>query len=162
MWQGCLWKILQAASCKAALVQPKCIRWRWTWDVGQAQGMNIWWRGWGKKILTLNFKRECGYQFTNKLEGMFNDMKLSSEMGGLFKDHLESAMEVLFLLWLKTIPCHWLPHRTLETGYWHLCHCAYINILAHESIFISQMHLATRSTASLQSIRAILFQPTQR
>ncbi|CDH58031.1 cullin-domain-containing protein [Lichtheimia corymbifera JMRC:FSU:9682] len=38
-------------------------------------------------------KRECGYQFTNKLEGMFNDMKLSSEMGGLFKDHLESAME---------------------------------------------------------------------
>ncbi|KAI8992081.1 Cullin [Mycotypha africana] len=34
-------------------------------------------------------KRECGYQFTNKLEGMFNDMKLSAEMNSQFKDYLE-------------------------------------------------------------------------
>ncbi|KAI8344876.1 Cullin [Choanephora cucurbitarum] len=33
-------------------------------------------------------KRECGYQFTNKLEGMFNDMRLSSEMNGYFKEFL--------------------------------------------------------------------------
>lgn len=46
MWQGCLWTILQAASCKTALVQPKRIRWRWTWHVGKAQGMDIWWREW--------------------------------------------------------------------------------------------------------------------
>ncbi|KAI7870829.1 Cullin [Spinellus fusiger] len=32
-------------------------------------------------------KRECGYQFTNKLEGMFNDIKLSSEMDTQFKDY---------------------------------------------------------------------------
>ncbi|KAI9024955.1 Cullin [Phycomyces nitens] len=31
-------------------------------------------------------KRECGYQFTNKLEGMFNDIKLSAEMDIQFKD----------------------------------------------------------------------------
>lgn len=59
-----------------------------------------------KKILIWNFKRECGYQFTNKLEGMFNDMKLSSEMGGLFKDHLENAMEVSIHLLLKKIQYH--------------------------------------------------------
>ncbi|KAI8371040.1 Cullin [Blakeslea trispora] len=35
-------------------------------------------------------KRECGYQFTNKLEGMFNDMRLSSEMNGYFKEFLDS------------------------------------------------------------------------
>ncbi|KAI8974297.1 Cullin 3 [Pilobolus umbonatus] len=38
-------------------------------------------------------KRECGYQFTNKLEGMFNDMKLSSEMNGYFKDHLDKSID---------------------------------------------------------------------
>ncbi|CEP08220.1 hypothetical protein [Parasitella parasitica] len=36
-------------------------------------------------------KRECGYQFTNKLEGMFNDMKLSTEMSIAFKEHLEKS-----------------------------------------------------------------------
>ncbi|KAI8066220.1 Cullin [Gilbertella persicaria] len=35
-------------------------------------------------------KRECGYQFTNKLEGMFNDMRLSAEMNGFFKEFLDS------------------------------------------------------------------------
>ncbi|ORZ13252.1 Cullin [Absidia repens] len=36
-------------------------------------------------------KRECGYQFTNKLEGMFNDMRLSAEMNTQFKEHRERA-----------------------------------------------------------------------
>ncbi|KAI9315665.1 Cullin [Dichotomocladium elegans] len=38
-------------------------------------------------------KRECGYQFTNKLEGMFNDMKLSSEMGSQFKEYLDNGIK---------------------------------------------------------------------
>ncbi|KAI8146282.1 Cullin [Fennellomyces sp. T-0311] len=37
-------------------------------------------------------KRECGYQFTNKLEGMFNDMKLSAEMSGQFKEFADQAV----------------------------------------------------------------------
>ncbi|KAI9472899.1 Cullin [Zychaea mexicana] len=37
-------------------------------------------------------KRECGYQFTNKLEGMFNDMRLSAEMSGQFKEYAEQAI----------------------------------------------------------------------
>lgn len=34
-------------------------------------------------------KVECGYQFTSKLEGMFNDMKLSQDIIGGYKEHLE-------------------------------------------------------------------------
>ncbi|KAI8344722.1 Cullin [Chlamydoabsidia padenii] len=36
-------------------------------------------------------KRECGYQFTNKLEGMFNDMRLSAEMNTQFKEYQERS-----------------------------------------------------------------------
>ncbi|KAF8920321.1 Cullin [Mucidula mucida] len=34
-------------------------------------------------------KVECGYQFTQKLEGMFNDMKLSNDTMDAFRTHLE-------------------------------------------------------------------------
>ena len=33
-------------------------------------------------------KVECGYQFTQKLEGMFHDMKLSSDTMEAYRDHL--------------------------------------------------------------------------
>ena len=33
-------------------------------------------------------KVECGYQFTHKLEGMFNDMKLSTEIMEGYREHL--------------------------------------------------------------------------
>ncbi|KAG1141121.1 hypothetical protein G6F37_011174 [Rhizopus arrhizus] len=36
-------------------------------------------------------KRECGCQFTNKLEGMFKDMKLSVDMNNQFKDYLSTT-----------------------------------------------------------------------
>ncbi|KAI9249557.1 Cullin [Sporodiniella umbellata] len=44
-----------------------------------------------EKGMLSKLKRECGYQFTNKLEGMFNDMRLSSEMNGQFKDYLDKT-----------------------------------------------------------------------
>ena len=34
-------------------------------------------------------KVECGHQFTQKLEGMFNDMKLSAETMEGYRGHLE-------------------------------------------------------------------------
>ncbi|CAO3648248.1 unnamed protein product [Cunninghamella echinulata] len=37
-------------------------------------------------------KRECGYQFTNKLEGMFNDIRLSTEMNANYKEYLERSV----------------------------------------------------------------------
>lgn len=35
-------------------------------------------------------KVECGYQFTQKLEGMFNDMKISSETMQDYRQHLQN------------------------------------------------------------------------
>ncbi|KAF8842115.1 Cullin-domain-containing protein [Paxillus ammoniavirescens] len=36
-------------------------------------------------------KIECGYQFTQKLEGMFNDMKISHETMQAYRDYLENT-----------------------------------------------------------------------
>ncbi|KIK96146.1 hypothetical protein PAXRUDRAFT_826271 [Paxillus rubicundulus Ve08.2h10] len=36
-------------------------------------------------------KIECGYQFTQKLEGMFNDMKISQETMQAYRDYLENT-----------------------------------------------------------------------
>lgn len=36
-------------------------------------------------------KVECGYQFTQKLEGMFHDMKLSAEMMQQYRSYLEKT-----------------------------------------------------------------------
>jgi cullin 3 len=36
-------------------------------------------------------KVECGYQFTQKLEGMFHDIKLSDDTMVLYKKHLNST-----------------------------------------------------------------------
>jgi cullin 3 len=36
-------------------------------------------------------KVECGHQFTQKLEGMFNDMKLSTETMDGYRAHLEGT-----------------------------------------------------------------------
>lgn len=39
-------------------------------------------------------KVECGYQFTQKLEGMFHDMKLSADAMDAYKTHLENTTTV--------------------------------------------------------------------
>lgn len=36
-------------------------------------------------------KVECGYQFTQKLEGMFNDMKISAETMQIYRQHLQNT-----------------------------------------------------------------------
>ena len=36
-------------------------------------------------------KIECGTQFTQKLEGMFNDMRLSAETMDAYRDHLANT-----------------------------------------------------------------------
>lgn len=45
-------------------------------------------------------KVECGYQFTQKLEGMFHDIKISAETMTLYKSHIASSLSSvrLFLL----------------------------------------------------------------
>lgn len=40
-----------------------------------------------ERSIILKLKTECGYQFTSKLEGMFNDMKTSADTMERFKQH---------------------------------------------------------------------------
>lgn len=52
-------------------------------------------------------KVECGYQFTQKLEGMFHDMKISSDTMDEFRAHLEKpgidvSVRILSFKWLLT------------------------------------------------------------
>eukprot|EP01101_Sappina_pedata_P006463 TRINITY_DN3204_c0_g1_i1.p1 TRINITY_DN3204_c0_g1~~TRINITY_DN3204_c0_g1_i1.p1 ORF type:complete len:755 (-),score=227.71 TRINITY_DN3204_c0_g1_i1:56-2320(-) len=54
-------------------------------------------------------KTECGYQFTSKLEGMFNDMQLSAKTMEGFKTFLADSMETL------TVD---LNVQVLTTGFW--------------------------------------------
>lgn len=39
-------------------------------------------------------KAECGYQFTSKLEGMFNDMRISRDMRDTYKSHKKNIMAI--------------------------------------------------------------------
>ena len=40
-----------------------------------------------ERAMVSQLKAECGYQFTSKLEGMFNDMRISRDMQDAFKTH---------------------------------------------------------------------------
>lgn len=42
-----------------------------------------------EKSFILKLKTECGYQFTSKIEGMFNDMRTSRDTMSAFRSHLE-------------------------------------------------------------------------
>lgn len=54
-------------------------------------------------------KVECGYQFTQKLEGMFHDMKISSDTMQAYQKHLENT--TVFC------PCPVIPHHcSFATG----------------------------------------------
>lgn len=40
-----------------------------------------------ERAMVSQLKAECGYQFTSKLEGMFNDMRISKDMRDSYKNH---------------------------------------------------------------------------
>jgi len=43
-----------------------------------------------ERAMVSQLKAECGYQFTSKLEGMFNDMRISRDMRDAYKAHKRS------------------------------------------------------------------------
>lgn len=50
-----------------------------------------------EKSMIAKLKTECGYQWTNKLEGMFKDVQMSKELGERFKkDHREQLQNMDF------------------------------------------------------------------
>lgn len=55
-----------------------------------------------ERNMIAKLKTECGYQFTSKLEGMFTDMKLSSDAMEGFKNYLRNLQVSFLKLFLKT------------------------------------------------------------
>lgn len=64
-----------------------------------------------ERNMITKLKTECGYQFTSKLEGMFTDMKLSSDTMERFKSYIRNLQENP----LKGID---LSVYVLTTGFW--------------------------------------------
>jgi len=56
-------------------------------------------------------KTECGYQFTSKLEGMFTDMKVSTDTMANFKNHVKNLAD-------NPLGGIDLSVNVLTTGYW--------------------------------------------
>jgi len=46
-----------------------------------------------EKAFIVRLKTECGYQYTSKIEGMFNDMRVSRDAMRLFRKHLASLQK---------------------------------------------------------------------
>lgn len=47
-----------------------------------------------ERAMVSQLKAECGYQFTSKLEGMFNDMRISRDMRSSYKAHAKSPVDM--------------------------------------------------------------------
>ncbi|KAL1522667.1 hypothetical protein AB1Y20_017645 [Prymnesium parvum] len=62
-----------------------------------------------ERSMIAKLKHECGYQFTSKLEGMFNDMKLSADTQEGFKQSLGGSSKVGGIE---------LMVHVLTTGFW--------------------------------------------
>ena len=63
-----------------------------------------------ERAMVSQLKAECGYQFTSKLEGMFNDMRISKDMRDAYNTHKRSAERGP-----KTID---IEVDVLTNGYW--------------------------------------------
>jgi len=68
-----------------------------------------------EKAMVSQLKAECGYQFTSKLEGMFNDMRISKDTRDAYKHHVKTTA-----VSAKTASNHGVDIEVdvLTTGYW--------------------------------------------
>jgi len=67
-----------------------------------------------ERAMITKLKTECGFQFTSKIEGMFTDMKTSTDTMGGFRQHLSSQAEFAD----GKIGNVELNVQVLTTGYW--------------------------------------------
>lgn len=80
--------------------------------------------------LLAKLKIECGYQFTQKLEGMFHDMKISVDTQNAYKEYLTKATVRKFLGVEK---CVTFLNELIATFHRIVSHDYDIDILANES-----------------------------
>lgn len=84
-------------------------------------------------------KVECGYQFTQKLEGMFHDMKISADMMQMYRTHLDQT----------TPPKVDLSVTVMTSGYWPISQspspCILPNELVQRCKSFEQFYLSRHS-----------------
>jgi len=115
-----------------------------------------------EKQMVALLKAECGYQFTSKLEGMFNDMRISKDVREKFRTYKQNAV--------VKAPVD-LEVDVLTTGYWpsqNVKQCILPNIVEtakeHFLAYYLRSHtgrkLSWQTNSGSADIRAN-FQPTQ-
>ncbi|GAO49699.1 hypothetical protein G7K_3845-t1 [Saitoella complicata NRRL Y-17804] len=77
---------------------------------------------WGRTVsddaergMIAKMKMEMGYNFTNKLEGMFKDMRLSAEVVDEYKKHMEGQERAIEMTPQILTSTHWPPVVARET-----------------------------------------------
>lgn len=100
-------------------------------------------------------KVECGYQFTQKLEGMFQDMKISSDTMQAYRRHLENTTVCLILLFLKIVftlgqaPEVEISVTVMTSTFWPMSHspatCILPEILTKSCRSFEQFYLSRHS-----------------
>ena len=84
-------------------------------------------------------KVECGYQFTQKLEGMFHDMKLSADTMEAYRDAI-SKNDMVYFQARRLTAIAMTNLFVLDTGHRHNRHRDDLDILAHVT-YCSAVHL---------------------
>ncbi|KAI5989644.1 Cullin [Pisolithus orientalis] len=89
-------------------------------------------------------KIECGYQFTQKLEGMFQDMKISSDTMQAYRKHLENT----------TAPAIEISVTVMTSTFWPMTHsgatCVLPEILTKACKSFEQFYLSRHSGRRLK------------
>jgi len=70
-----------------------------------------------ERAMVSQLKAECGYQFTSKLEGMFNDMRISRDTRAAYKSHKKAQPTTSSRDLKKTKPVD-IEVDVLTAGYW--------------------------------------------
>lgn len=96
-------------------------------------------------------KVECGYQFTQKLEGMFHDMKISSETMQAYHNHLATTT---VRIWPLRLSCR-TAHPVAGPGGRGLRHRHDVDVLAHVTLSLA-VQFPGGTAQGGQVIRAVL------
>ncbi|EMD34073.1 hypothetical protein CERSUDRAFT_117587 [Gelatoporia subvermispora B] len=92
-----------------------------------------------ERAMLAKLKVECGYQFTQKLEGMFHDMKISADTMQAYRNHLATT----------TAPEVEMSVTVMTSTFWPMSHsaatCTFPEVLIKASKSFEQFYLSRHS-----------------
>ena len=122
-----------------------------------------------ERAMVSQLKAECGYQFTSKLEGMFNDMRISRDTRDAYKQYKQTPQSS------KSLPkgAVDIEVNVLTTGYWPSQNVPQCNLppqitesIEHFSNFYLEKHtgrkLSWQTSTGFAEIKALFGSTTQR